>query len=28
VTFGAGVVVEGTVELVGPRHVEDGTVLR
>lgn len=28
VTFGADVVVEGTVSVVGPRHVADGEVLR
>jgi UTP--glucose-1-phosphate uridylyltransferase len=28
VTFGAGVVVEGDVQLTGPRHVPDGEVLR
>lgn len=28
VTFGAGVEVEGTVRLTGPRHVPDGEVLR
>ena len=28
VTFGAGVVVEGSVDVVGPRHVEDGEILR
>jgi UTP--glucose-1-phosphate uridylyltransferase len=28
VTFGAGVVVEGDVHLTGPRHVDDGEVLR
>ena len=28
VTFGAGVVVEGTVRVTGPRHVADGEVLR
>lgn len=28
VTFGAGVAVEGTVRLTGPRHVPDGEVLR
>lgn len=28
VTFGAGVVVEGDVTLQGPRHVDDGEVLR
>ncbi len=28
VSFGAGVVVEGTVEVTGPRHVADGEVLR
>ena len=28
VTFGSGVVVEGDVQVSGPRHVEDGEVLR
>ena len=28
VTFGAGVVIEGSVHLTGPRHVPDGEVLR
>ena len=28
VTFGAGVVVEGDVHVTGPRHVDDGEVLR
>ena len=28
VTFGSGVVVEGDVQVTGPRHVEDGEVLR